>query len=209
MKKHVAGFALFCFIIGAAAFVSGVLAIFFDYANVFVNSPEKIYTKTKLEMDEVEAANGSIDKKSPIITQAVFNSLTKQINLEMIFRDDVALSGKVPVKLNYFRNTAEGVRFIKSETVNLIYESFYLKEKSRTASITCSYEWLDNLDSYENLYVTAEFPEKITYSKSEISSAESDADSSKSKFIDIKMAAPKFDPEFAKEITLYWGKSKN
>jgi hypothetical protein len=186
MKKHIVGFILFCFVVGVAVFTSGVWRIFSEYEKVVPKREEDSYSKIKPILTETEATVGAIDKKSPTVRQAVFNLNTKQVNLELLFRDRVSTSESIHVKLSYFRNDSKGARFITSEVVSLLPESFYYRNKDATAVFTSSYEWLDKLDSYENLYVVAEFTGKY-------SSAEK--------------TTPKFDAGFAKEILLFSGKT--
>jgi hypothetical protein len=202
MKKHIAGFILFCFVVGTAAFTSEVWRVFWDYGTIAPKREENSYSKIKPIISETEATVGAIDKKSPTVRQAVFNLNTKQVNIELLFRDDVPAGEKINVKLSYFRNDSKGARFIKSESVGLLPESFYNRNKDTTAVVLSSYEWLDKLDSYENLYVIAEFDGKY----SDELSSESYIKQTTPKF-DVSKTIPKFDTNFAKEILLFSGKT--
>jgi len=186
MKKHIAGFILFSFVVGTAVFASEVWKIFTEYEKIAPKREGNSYSKIKPVISETEATVGAIDKKSPTVRQAVFNLNTKQVNIELLFRDYVPAGEKINVKLSYFRNDSTGARFITSEIVSFFPESFYNRNKDATAVVLSSYEWLDRLDSYENLYVIAEFDGKYPYSN---------------------RTAPKFDTGFAKEILLFSGKT--
>ena len=186
MKKHIAGFILFCFIVGVAVFISGVVTAFIPYNGMSHGDAVKTFPATKRVMTETEATRGNIDKNSPRVTQAVFNLPTKQVNLELLFKKKPIFdeNGWTLIKFNYFRNNGRGISFVHSETVRLLPESFSYEDGETSASIIGSYEWLDNLDSYDNLYVTAEFADIYASDK----------------------AILKFDPNFAKEVLLSSGK---
>jgi hypothetical protein len=179
MKKHTAGLILFCFIVGTAVSISVRLGVVARYNGISKLDVIKTYPNPNSEINETDAAIGKIDDKSPVVRQAVLNANNKQLSLELLFKVNKNFDDRTSLKLSYFKKTAKGVRFINSETVELIPESFDYKNGATTALVISSYEWLDNLDSYDNLYVIAEI----------------DADYSGS-----KKAVSKFDPNFAKAI---------
>lgn len=144
MKKHFFGFALFSLIVGSAAFV---------YSMFNVGSVEKVFApvdysgyaqtkscwKGKREMSRTNHG-------SPTIKQAIFNTETKQLKWELDASDI-----KSPIALNFFVKDQFGMRYIHSALVpKLAYRD------GSVIRATSSYEWLDNLGSYKNLYVTAE-----------------------------------------------------
>lgn len=194
MKKHIAGFILFSFIVGIFVFISYVLGLFTakpttTHCNFQYPKIKTVKTESKPVVTESEATVGAIDKNSPRVVQAVFNVPTKQVNLELLFKKKVVFDdyGWFLIKLNYFRNNGQGIKFIHSETVRFLPESFSNEDGKSSASVLGSYEWLDNLGSYDNIYVVAELTDNYSSDK----------------------ATPKFDTNFAKEILLSYGKSVN
>lgn len=188
MKKHIAGFILFCFIVAAIAFASKVLDYFTANPKIeycpLVNQPPEIKTVA----GETKANFGAIDKRSPVIRQAFFNLESRQVSLEMLFPEDAVSSDKPTVKLSYFRNNSSGLRFIASESVKLTYASFDFENNKASAFVNGSYAWLHNLDTYDNLYVIAEIVSPNSY---------------------VKKTPPVFDPAFAAEVVLFYGKTNN
>jgi hypothetical protein len=147
MKKHLFGFALFSLIVGTTAFI---------YAKFNVVSVDEVYTpvdystfaqtkscwKMKREMSESNIG-------LPIVKQAIFNLRTKQLKWELD-RSNI----DTPIALNFFVKDKNGTRYINSVLAPMSgYEG---------GAIISSYLWLDNLDSYENLYITAE---PVSYSE--------------------------------------------
>jgi hypothetical protein len=188
MKKHIAGFVLFSFILVSAAFIANIARNLFRQSETTYVKVVKTYPQTKYGIEETEARIGKIDKNSPRVTQAFFNLTTKQVNLELLFRNmpDFDDDNRLVLKFNYFRNNGRGVSFIHSETVRLLPESVSVSYEGgkSSASIVGSYQWLDNLGSYESIYVTAEIAESYSSDKTIL----------------------KFDADFAKEIVLFSGK---
>jgi hypothetical protein len=187
MKKHIAGFILFCFVVGTAVFVSRLFGVSLIY-KVTPNHDKIVPLKEKTVIAETDAEFGAIDKNSPRVRQAVFSLTTKQVNLELLFNKKQFFDEGVAIKFNFFRNNEQGIRFIHSEIVRLVPDSFsYSNGDTTTASVIGSYNWLDELGSYDNLYVVAEFTNSYT----------------------IEKTNPKFDANFAKEVLLSKGNIYN
>jgi hypothetical protein len=188
MKKHIAGFVLFSFILVSAAFIAKIARNLFRQSEATYVKLVKAYLQTKYGIKETEAKTGKVDKNSPRVTQAFFNLTTKQVNLELLFKNmpDFDDDNRLVLKFNYFRNNGKGVSFIHSETVRLLPESVSVSYEGgkSSASIVGSYEWLDNLGSYESIYVSAEIADSYSSNNT----------------------IPNFDADFAKEIVLFSGK---
>ncbi len=82
---------------------------------------------------------------SPLVKQATFNLASKQLRWEL---DTSEVN--TPIALNFFIKGENGTRYVNSTFVPMI------AYRDGSVNATSSYEWLNNLDSYENLYVTAE-----------------------------------------------------
>lgn len=143
MKKHYFGFALFSFIVGTAA----VIYAMFNVVNVeevpvpsysATYSPSKSCWKMKRELRESNIG-------SPIIRQAIFNLKTKQLKWEL-----AAPETNSKIALHFFIKDENGTRYINSVLAPTFGYEY------GTMKATSSYLWLDNLESYENLYITAE-----------------------------------------------------
>lgn len=181
MKKHFIGFALFSFIVAAAVCLSIIFSISerADYVSKTVPA-----VKLAPAVKETAARFGKIDDDSPVVRQAVLNLKTKQINVELLFDRDNRPPGSLPLILKFFRKDGKGTRFIHSVEVTLMPDSFYYRSvETETAQIVGSYDWLDNLARYDNIYVIAE---------------------NDSRFRRQTATAPVFDNSFARAVTLAW-----
>ena len=143
MKKHIFGFALFSFIVGTTAFIYAILSIInIEEVKVPAYSPTYSPTKSCWKMKR-EASRVNIG--SPSVKQATFNLASKQLRWEL---DTSQVN--TPIALNFFIKSENGMRYVNSTYVPMI------AYRNGSVGATSSYEWLNNLDSYENLYVIAE-----------------------------------------------------
>ncbi len=142
MIKHYFGFALFSFIVGTTAVVYAMFNVVnvneVTVPNYSTYSPTKSCWKMKRESRESNIS-------SPTIRQAVFNLKTKQLKWEL-----AAPETNSKIALHFFIKDENGTRYINS----MLALSF--GNESGTIKATSSHLWLDNLESYENLYVIAE-----------------------------------------------------
>lgn len=143
MIKHFIGFALFSFIVGTAVFISatfngGAVEEAYtpvDYSNY---AQTKSCWKMKRELNRENVG-------TPMVKQAIFDLESKQLRWKL---DTAGVD--TPIVLNFFVKSEKGMRYVNSALVPM------LAYQDGSVRATSSYEWLDNLDSYENLYVTAE-----------------------------------------------------
>lgn len=183
MKKHIIGLTLFSVIVSAAAIVYAV----FNVPKIVSIAPMHYIVAERTHCKMKRAANRSaVD--SPAVTQAVFNLKTKQLNWEFTAPSSDADSkisidfsdASSKIALHFFVKNKNGTRYLNSVLTPGLAAS-----ENDVIKASGSYEWLDNLDSYENLYVTAEY---TTWEK----------------FQD-KAVQPKFDSEKATSVLLYSG----
>lgn len=171
MKKHIIGFTLFSIIVGTAAFIYAMFNVV-KVEEVFTPAYTPTYQrnscwKMKRELKETSVA-------SPVVRQAVLDLKTKQLNWEL-----AAPLSNSQIALHFFVKDENGTRYINSAFVP---KSGF---ENGVNKATSSYQWLDNLDSYENLYVTAEFTTWSDYQN--------------------RRLQPKFDAGRATSVLLYSG----
>ncbi|HXH69648.1 MAG TPA: hypothetical protein VNI60_04790 [Pyrinomonadaceae bacterium] len=142
MIKHYFGFALFSFIVGTTAVVYAIFNVVnvneVTVPNYSTYSPAKSCWKMKRE------SRGS-NLSAPTIKQAIFNLKTKQLSWELS-----APETNSNIALHFFVKDENGTRYINS----MVKQAF--RHEYGTTKAVSSYLWLDNLESYENLYVIAE-----------------------------------------------------
>ncbi len=143
MKKHIIGFTLFSIIVGTAAFIYTMFNVV-KVEEVFTPAYSPTYQRNscwKMKRDLKESNVSFL-----IVRQAVFDLKTKQLNWEL-----TAPQINSKIALHFFVKDKNETRYINSVLApGLSYENGVMKA-------TSSYEWLDNLDSYENLYVMPEY----------------------------------------------------
>jgi len=172
MKKHIIGFTLFSIIVGTAAFIYAMFNVV-NVEEVFAPAYTPTYQRNscwKMKRDFKESNVGS-----PVIRQAVLDLKTKQLNWEL-----ATPQPNSKIALHFFIKDESGTRYINSA---LAPESGF---ENGVVKATSSYLWLDNLDSYENLYVIAEITSRSDYKN--------------------KNNQPKFDQAKATSVLLYSGK---
>ncbi len=143
MKKHIIGLALFSFIVSAAAIVYAV----FNVPKIIpvpapqynaTNSPTSCW---KMKRDRKESKTDLIEVK-----QAVFDLQTKQLYWEL------AKPKTEPwYLLHIFIRNENGTKYVSSKSC---ITSSELKNKELKCKSSLR---LDGFDSYENLYVIAEY----------------------------------------------------
>ena len=153
MKRHILGFAVFSFIVGATAIIYAM----FNVVNVEKISvpayPERYSSRTACWKMRREAQESNVG--SPKIEQAVFNLNTKQFTWRLASPET-----ELPIALHFFVKDADGTRYIGTE------RAMSSNLRDGTSHFTGSHSWLDNLDSDVNLYVIAEFvPAYGSYNK--------------------------------------------
>ncbi len=145
MKKHIFGLAFFSFIVGATAIIYSMFN-FVNVEEVFV-SPQTSTRATSCWKMKRESRESKF--ASPIIKQAVFDLKTKQLNWELA---TPKTDSNLKIALHFFvKDDKTGARYINSALVPVS------SNPEGTINGTSSFQWLDNLQSYENLYVIAEY----------------------------------------------------
>jgi hypothetical protein len=145
MSKHIFGFILFSLIVGISAIIYGFFALPSPLVlpvYVFENQPEKRKSCRKETYSRVERA--SVNAK---VVQAVFNSNTNQLDIDLILERKNSLTDYATVSLHFFAKDGAETRYLRTEKVNLTPNNKMMH------SITESYDWLDDLKSRGNLYV--------------------------------------------------------
>lgn len=143
MKRHILGFAVFSFVVGAAAII---YAMFNVVKVVKISAPaatERYYSGTSCWKMKRGVQESNFD--TPMIEQAVFNANTRQFTWRLESPET-----NLPVALHFFVKDADGTRYIGSE------RSPDTNLRDETSSFTVSHSWLDNLDADTNLYVIAD-----------------------------------------------------
>lgn len=173
MKKHIFGLALFNCIVSATVVVYAVFNVGVVKSTFVITPRESCQLKRNLK-----ETNGS----NSLIRQAVFDLKTKQLNLEL-----ASPNPKSQIALHFFIKNASGTQYINSaDALSAGFNNGIFKA-------TSSYEWLDRLGSYENLYIVPEVVKPTDYSRSSSSSS-----------VEIP-AEPTFDADKAVSVVLYSG----
>jgi hypothetical protein len=194
MKKHVFGFALFSFIVAVAVVIGNLPA--FEPANVHLTDsyeepqPRHFCSKKKPR---------SYDFSYAKIEQIVFDVKTKQMKIAFspqMRSDDAADDKSYTLRLHYFVKNGSETSFLKTQDI-------YVKSAldAENEWILTSSLWLDNLESYDNLYIVPEIKENVSVNSF---SVKHDGDESSRKNYESKK--PRFDYATAVPVLLSRGK---
>lgn len=176
--KHIIGLTLFSFIVSATA----VVYAFFNVPEIVPVSevtlnPSARYVPAERTHCKMRDGLDRSTVNSLTVTQAIFDLKTKQLNWEVITS---AADADSIIALHFFVKNKNGTRYLNSTVAPIS-----MKNENVTLKGTSSPEWLGNLGSYENLYVTAEH---TTWKK-----------------LQDKTVQPKFDADKATPVLLYSG----
>lgn len=145
MKKHILGFGLFSLIIVASA----IAFVYFQPFDIY-NAPTDNRRMTELPVEELPAVN--IGTK---VTQAVINSETKQIDLEIALDKNDSTNNTFSLALYFYLNDGAGkTKIIGREKITLCSNDY--QNAKATVKIKDSLSWLNKLNTFENLYVMAQ-----------------------------------------------------
>lgn len=153
MKQHIFGFVLFTLIVGTAGLISAFFTELPSRDAVKVSEvPRTVEYKSSCwkKVKSTEKA-GNVSAR---VVQATFDLKLKLLEADLLVERETSSVKSVSVSLHFFTKDENGTRFLATEKVWL--EPAFDQSHSAVQSIITSYKWLDNLDSYENLYVAAE-----------------------------------------------------
>lgn len=147
MKKQIIGFILFTTIVGVSAFIYSLRRA--EPICVLTSSIEKRPSPIR----QIESPT----EKNPetfAITQAVFDTTTNQINLELNLRQTANNRNSFPIALYFFVKEENGARLIESKKI--LVSPTFSKNGTARVEITNSFILLSEMKSKENLYVIAQ-----------------------------------------------------
>lgn len=148
MNKHTFGFILFSFIVGTSAIIYGFFfapSATIQPVFVFENQTEPRKSCRKERYKKVEIR----DVKAKVL-QAVFNQNTNQLDMNLSLDRKNYSINDIVVWLDFFVKDGKKTRFLASE--NVILDQFNFDDEL-TNNVNVSFEWLNELESVENLYV--------------------------------------------------------
>jgi hypothetical protein len=156
MRKHVFGFAIFSFIVGATVLISRLL--FFPVAEPefhVIENQSSSPRKTSCWMRDTR----KFEKPKVKIEQAVLDLKTKQLKTFVALQPQIETDKYQTVLLHFFVKDGGKTRYLSSEDV-WVKGTFDAKNEA----ILTSLKWLDESESYDNLYVVPELEnDKIDY----------------------------------------------
>lgn len=158
MTRHIAGFILFSLIVS----VSSVVAYFFaDLTKISVPQPEKTVVSSvpkyeskhrcdKKAYDDYKSSNVSVK-----VAQSVFNKRTGLLDTNLFIERKNFSTKNVTVGLHFFAKNQNGARHLATE--NFYFKPEFNRQNTAIQGIPSrSYQWLDDLNTSENLYVIAD-----------------------------------------------------
>lgn len=183
MKKHVFGFALFSFIVAVAVVVGNLPA--FEPASVHLidsyEEPQPRYFCKKRQSRNYDYQNAKIE-------QAVLDLKTKQLKISLSLPSQsgaaAAEEKSYTLALHYFVKNGSETRFLKTQN-NYLNSAF----DTENEWLLTSSEWLDALESYDNLYIVPEIKENVSVNSFSVKGGDSINPKNQPRF-DYSTAAP-------------------
>ena len=147
MKQNIFGVILFSIIVGTAVYVSQSTVILPKLPAV---EERPIYeSRTSCRKVVVQAPANNLAKIK--VTQAVLNPRTNQLNTSILLEKINSSNGHIGVTYHFFTKEGTATRYLASETVGI--QPSFNSENRATHEIMSSYDWLDNFDAKNNLYL--------------------------------------------------------
>lgn len=151
MNQNVFGVILFSFIVGIAIFISE----FF----IALPTPPAVYERPVYESrtscrKKVDTQAIPAEISSIKVWQAVLNAETGKLYTDFSVKKGNFRDESIGVALHFFVKDGRGTRYLATETVALSPEFNY--DGKADHSVLSSYQWLDDLQRRDNLYVVAE-----------------------------------------------------
>ena len=161
MRKHIVGFIIFNFIVGTSLIVAAFFYQKPKFESVVITPvTSETYTRSCWK-GKSRFINNTTSAK---VTQAIFDSKTQELKTELFVQADDEKSLKTTeVALHFFVKDGNSTRYLATENLTnrngVMKDSFDMsdyKNMKATFLVNSSYEWLDDLESRENLYVVPE-----------------------------------------------------
>lgn len=162
MKKHIIGIIVFSFIVGTSAFVAA-----FFYHTLKSEQPQDIDASNVYVMSEPYThscwKNYKTKSVSVNVSQAIFDSKTGELKTELFVQSKDSSFKNINVSLMFFIKDGDSTRYLATENLTNrngeMKGSFDMSDAQNMKAIfgvNSSYQWLDDLESHENLYVVPE-----------------------------------------------------
>lgn len=155
MNQNVFGAILFSVIVGMAIFVSEYFVVLPTPPSVY-ESPITVNKKYSCS----HQGRTVINQTSPTgvasvkVVQAVLNQRTNQLNTDFAIKLDNPQTQAVSVSLHFF--VKDGAKTIYLATETMIVQPDFDFEGKANHEVISSFQWLDDLQKRDNLYVIAE-----------------------------------------------------
>lgn len=145
MKQNIFGAILFSVIVGTAVYVSR--------PTIILPTPPAVEERPVYESRNScrRVANNQLPKIK--ITQAVLNPRTNQLNTSLAIERQYPSNAHFGVTYHFFAKDGAENRYLASETFGV--QPNFDSGNRTTHEILSSYNWLDDLDAKNNLYLIA------------------------------------------------------
>lgn len=160
MNKHIVGFIIFNLIVGISVIVAAFSYQVPKLESVVVTpvTPET-YTRSCWKSN-ISYANKLTSAR---VTQAVFDSKAQELKTELFIKSNEKSFKDVKVALHFFVKDGDSTRYLATEDLTGekgemkgVYDMSEKRVTKATFLVTSSYDWLDDLESRDNLYVMPE-----------------------------------------------------
>lgn len=169
MNQNVFGVILFSFIVGTAIFISEYFVTLPTPPAVFerqvtVNNKYSCSHQKRTSYGNPVTPTTPDGMANVKVTQAVLNQLTNQLNTDFQIKRESPQTEAVGIALHFFVKNGRTTEYLATESIT-IKPNF--DEKGKAAhDVISPFQWLDDLNQRDNLYVIAEPTPNFRNSKS-------------------------------------------
>ena len=150
MKQHIFGFILFTLIVGTAGLISAFFTELPSRDAVKVFDVQRTVEYKSSCWKQVKSPTGNFSAR---VVQATLNQKTKQLETDLLIERETSSVERINLTLYFFSNDTKGKAFHVTEKVWI--EPYFNSDNKATQTIKSSYR-VNDLESYENLYVMVE-----------------------------------------------------
>jgi hypothetical protein len=164
MNQNVFGVILFSFIVGTAIFASEFFVTLPTLPAVYerpATTAKNHYSCSR--QSRVVYRDAPAELASVKVTQAYLNQRTNQLNTDFLIKRENPNTQSVGISLHLFVKNGRTTQYLATETINV--KPDFDADGKANHDVLSSFQWLDDLENRDNLYVIAESSVNFRQSK--------------------------------------------
>lgn len=163
MNQNVFGAILFGLIVGASIFVSEFLVTLPTLPAVYERPATTAKNHYSCSRQSRVVYQNAPELASVKVTQAYLNQRTNQLNTDFLIKRENPQTDYVGISLHFFVKNGRTTQYLATETINV--KPDFDADGKANHDVLSSFQWLDDLENRDNLYVIAESSVNFRQSK--------------------------------------------